>query len=63
MTDSEVDLRALREQLGESQAAFGQRFGVDQSTVHRWETKGAPKRGPARLIIDRLLAEFCGAPS
>ena len=63
MTDSEVDIRALRERLGESQAAFGDRFGVDQSTIHRWETKGCPRRGPARRMIDDLVAEHCGVGS
>ena len=58
MADSELDLKSLRERVGESQAEFGLRFGVDQSTIHRWETRGAPKRGPARIVIDRLIAEI-----
>lgn len=48
-------IREAREKVRESQAAFGQRFGVDQSTVHRWETQGPPKHGPARKALEREL--------
>lgn len=47
----------LRKSLGESQTTFGRRFGVDQSTVAGWERKGAPRRGAARILIERLLKE------
>ena len=50
------EIKAARKQLGESQAAFGARFGVDQSTVHRWETDGLPSRGAARVAVKNLLA-------
>jgi len=49
------DIRALRKAFGESQAAFAQRFGVDQATIHRWEANGVPKRGPARIVAQRLF--------
>jgi DNA-binding transcriptional regulator YiaG len=49
-------IREAREKVGESQAAFGARFGVDQSTIHRWETDGPPSRGPARKAIERELS-------
>lgn len=49
-------IRTAREGVGESQTKFGERFGVDQSTVHRWETEGPPTRGPARKAIERELA-------
>lgn len=52
-----ADIKQTREFLGESQAQFGARFGVDQSTVHRWEAAGAPRRGPARVAIERMLNE------
>lgn len=48
------DIKTARKQLGESQAAFGQRFGVDQSTIHRWEQNGPP----ASVIVQRVVAEF-----
>jgi hypothetical protein len=46
-------IRKARELVGESQAAFGARFGVDQSTAHRWETEGPPSRGPGRMALQR----------
>lgn len=53
-----IDVRFLRtEILHESQTAFAERFGVDQSTVHRWETEGLPKRGAARHAVQRLIEE------
>jgi len=52
------DIKAIRTQLGESQAAFAQRFGVDQATVHRWEKKGLPKRGTARVAVENLLDDL-----
>lgn len=45
---SPSDIKLLREQrLRESQADFAARFGVNQTTVYRWETRGLPK---ARLL-------------
>jgi DNA-binding transcriptional regulator YiaG len=49
-------IRGAREKVGESQATFGERFGVDQSTIHRWETVGPPSRGPARRAIEREVS-------
>jgi DNA-binding transcriptional regulator YiaG len=49
-------IRDARERLKESQIEFGRRFGVDQSTIHRWETNGPPKRGSAKLMIEQFLA-------
>jgi DNA-binding transcriptional regulator YiaG len=46
-------IRRARELTGESQSAFGARFGVDQSTAHRWETEGPPSRGPGRMALTR----------
>jgi len=50
-------IRAARERLGETQTVFAARFGVDQSTVHLWETRGLPKRGTTRALVERVLAE------
>lgn len=55
------DIRRTRERLGESQGTFGARFGVDQSTVHRWETGGVPTRGTTRMAIERVLADLSTA--
>jgi DNA-binding transcriptional regulator YiaG len=51
-------IKTARERLGETQAQFGARFGVDQSTVHRWETKGLPDYGPTRMVVERLLSSL-----
>lgn len=53
-------LRAARERLGESQAAFADRFGVNQSTIHRWETEGPPASGTARRLIERVVSDLSG---
>ena len=44
--------------LGESQAAFAERFGVDQATIHRWEKNGLPERGAAPVAVENLLNEL-----
>lgn len=51
-------LKSVRERLRETQARFGERFGVDQATIHRWETKGPPAHGTAPLAIERVLQEL-----
>ena len=52
------DIKTVRAKLNESQAAFGARFGVDQSTITRWEKKGPPKRGPAKLAVEQILDDL-----
>lgn len=52
------DIKTVRQSRGESQEAFAEHFGVDQSTVHRWETFGPPARGAAAVGIDRVLADL-----
>ncbi|MDE2107218.1 MAG: helix-turn-helix domain-containing protein [Patescibacteria group bacterium] len=51
-------LRAAREKVGESQAEFAERFGVDQSTVSRWESMGPPVHGPVRRMIEQIMSEI-----
>lgn len=51
-------IKAARDKLRESQATFAKRFGVDQTTIHRWETRGVPWRGTARLAVEHLLEEL-----
>lgn len=50
------DIRRARDSLKENQTEFGRRFGVDQSTIHRWETDGPPERGPAKVAIEHVLS-------
>lgn len=51
-------LKAAREKLEETQAVFASRFGVDQSTLHRWETNGPSDRGAAKTLVQKTLAEL-----
>lgn len=51
-------LKAVRARIGESQVEFAKRFGVDQSALSRWETRGVPSRGPAKAVVERVLAEI-----
>ena len=55
MTGTEV--KTARKKLGESQAIFGARFGVDQSTVHRWEKFGVPPIDTARMAIESFIGQ------
>lgn len=49
-------IRLAREATDESQAAFAARFGVHQATIHRWETRGPPTRGPGAMAIEQIIA-------
>ena len=53
-----ADLKALRKHLGETQLIFAARFGVDQATIHRWETDGIPDVGAARVAVERFAQDF-----
>ena len=48
----------IRTDLGETQTAFAARFGVKQSTIHRWENVGIPDRGTAAFAIERVISEI-----
>lgn len=56
------EIKAARRRLGETQAAFAKRFGVDQATIHRWEKDGLPRRGAAQVAVENLLTELRKAP-
>jgi len=58
-----AQIKKIREARGETQAEFGERFGVDQSTIHRWETNGITDRGVTRLAIERVLLDLKSLPS
>lgn len=51
-------IKTARLRLRETQIAFADRLGIDQSTIHRWESKGIPRRGPARIAVQQILAEL-----
>lgn len=54
-------IKSLRTALGESQAVFGERFGVEQATISRWE-KGEPVQRKYMAAVADLagmtVAEF-----
>lgn len=55
-----LDVRAIRAQLGLTQAQLGDAVGVDQSTVSNWENGMSP-RGPARKMLQNLAASISSA--
>ena len=36
----------------------GSRLNVHQATLSRWEKEGLPDKGPARLLLRRILEEL-----
>ena len=55
-------LLKARTALGETQTVFAARFGVDQSTIHRWESVGIPDRGTAAFAIEKVITEIEASP-
>jgi len=45
------DVKAIRQKLGLSQAAFAQRFGFSVRTVQQWEQGRAVPDRPARILL------------
>jgi len=58
-----AQIKKIRESRGETQVEFGEHFGVDQSTIHRWESNGITDRGVTRLAIERVLLDLKSLPS
>ena len=56
-----INIRKLREARGWSRREMADHFGVNLTTVLRWENNGVPARGPARRAIEREF--FGGAPA
>ena len=54
-------ITTARKRLGENMDVFAMRFGVNRTTIFRWETKGPP-RGAAQIALERVLAELEPAP-
>lgn len=50
------DIRKLRDQLGMTQAEFGQEVGVEQATVSRWEKGIQPSGANLTLLVHFLLS-------
>ncbi len=56
------EFKALRKALGDNQTQFAARLGIDQSAVSRWEKRGVPRTGPARMAIEMLTRELQKTP-
>ncbi len=54
---SDVDVRALRERLGLSQAQFAARFGFELKTVQDWEQRRRKPLGPARVLLNMIARD------
>lgn len=52
---NDLDIKAIRDRLGLTQAQLAQAVGVDQGTVSKWEN-GAPPSGPARILLQKLVS-------
>jgi putative transcriptional regulator len=51
---SEIDVAALREKSGLSQALFADRIGVSVGTLRNWEQGRRVPDGPARVLLAML---------
>ncbi len=60
MSETPLDIPAIRKALNLTQSQLADMAGDNLSTVWRWENDGVPKRGPARALLDRLKAEALG---
>lgn len=58
---NDLDVKALREHLKETQAEFAARLGVDQGTISNWETGKTSPSGPARVIMQELSSKRVAA--
>jgi len=52
------ELKRLRLERGESQAAFARHFGVSQVCIHRWETGGIPQWPFLHKAMESLIKEL-----
>lgn len=60
--DQEIDVKAIRTTLDMTQAELADAVGVDQGTVSKWENGSTP-RGPARILLQQLLASHTPEPA
>jgi putative transcriptional regulator len=49
-----LDVAAIRNKTGLSQAAFARRIGVPVGTIHNWEQGRRLPQGPARILLALL---------
>lgn len=53
-----AQIKAARERVSESQEDFAKRFGVDQTTISRWEISGPPREGAAKKLLEFVVAQI-----
>ena len=46
-----MDVKAIRQRLGKSQAAFARMIGVSVATLQNWEQGRRQPEGPARMLL------------
>ncbi|HEU0012142.1 MAG TPA: NadS family protein [Longimicrobium sp.] len=56
----EVDVKAVRNELGLSQSRFADMLGISVGTLRNWEQKRRRPEGPARALL-RVAAKHPGA--
>jgi DNA-binding transcriptional regulator YiaG len=56
------ELRAIREEIGDTQAQAAARYGVDLRSYKRWELGERAIPGPAVVLSGFLLREFRRKP-
>ncbi len=54
---SPVDVKAIREHVGMSQAEFASAFGMSLGTLRHWERGDRTPRGPARVLLNVIAKE------
>ncbi|WP_132314107.1 helix-turn-helix domain-containing protein [Martelella mediterranea] len=54
--NNQIDLKELRAERGWSRSDMASYFGVDVSTICRWENSGIPSRGMTRKALEREWA-------
>ncbi|MDL2316912.1 helix-turn-helix domain-containing protein [Desulfovibrio sp. OttesenSCG-928-A18] len=48
----------IRAAKGWSQKKMAEEFGVDRGTISRWERGESEPPGPAKILMDKYLAEI-----
>ena len=54
---SPVDIKAIRKNVGMSQAEFASAFGMSLGTLRHWERGDRTPRGPARVLLTVIAQE------
>jgi len=52
-----IDVRAIRERTGKTQAQFARTYHLSTATVRDWEQQRRIPEGPARVLLELIEAE------